>query len=133
MVVRGALAGLGRLQEHLVAEDLERVTVAVEQRREAPLDLGLVRQGAEQGAALGDLVQLEVLHLRRRLVVEQVVLLEALDRRLQRRDLPRVEQPFDDEIALPRGTEQRQCAARKSGAEQFRRAQRPRGRPHSLR
>ena len=102
-MIRGALAGLGRLQEHLVAEDLEGVCVAVEQRREAPLDLGLVRQGAEQGAALGDLVQLEVLHLRRRLVVEQVVLLEALDRGLQRRHLPRIEQPFDYEIALRRG------------------------------
>ena len=31
LVVRGALAGLGRLQEHLVAEDLERIAVAVEQ------------------------------------------------------------------------------------------------------
>ena len=103
LVVRGALAGLGRLQEHLVPEDLERIAVAVEQRREAPLDLGLVRQGAEQGAALGDLVQLEVLHLRRRLVVEQVVLLEALDRGLQRRHLPRVEEALDYEIALRRG------------------------------
>ena len=100
-----ALARARWLEEHLVAHDLQRILVATEQRREALLDLRLPRQRAAERAALGDLVQLVVLQVRDRLVVEQALLLECLDARLQRRHVPRAEQALDDQVL--RGSRER--------------------------